>query len=135
MSFTSKAHGACSRLEPHPKFSRVIITFFPVISRFGSKSSSFKSSKRYGFKACFEIYVKYFAGIISSVLISERSKKSTFPPNAFIILPLIDWWICYCTCNSCSCCRCRTHKVNHSTFSHSTIKVSVCSRCTNFTFC
>ena len=45
MPFTSIAQGACSLSEPQPKFSLVIITFFPATSAFGLKPSSFKLAK------------------------------------------------------------------------------------------
>ena len=45
MPFTSIAQGACSLSEPQPKFSLVIITFFPATSVFGLKPSIFKSQK------------------------------------------------------------------------------------------
>src|SRR3989339_1164050 len=90
MPLTSRTHGACSLLDPHPKFARVIMTLFPAQSAGPEKLGNFRSSRIWGFNASFETSVRYFAGIISSVLISDLSRNNTRPEKFFIYTFLTD---------------------------------------------
>src|SRR6266516_5313951 len=85
MSLTSNTQGACSREEPQPKLERDAMTRAALVfSPFGSKPGSLRSSSRYGFRSSLVISVRYLDGMISSVLMSERSRNRAGPPKVFI---------------------------------------------------
>ena len=78
---SSIAHGACSRLDPDPKFGPVIRIDAPAYrGSFNTKSGSLRhSSNRNGPKPVRSIRFRYCAGMIWSVSTSARSNGTAVP--------------------------------------------------------
>ena len=79
--FTSRAHGACSRDEPHPKFLPAAI-ISPGLTLLANSTSA--SSMQWDASSGLEVVFRYLAGNISSVLTSSPN-LCTFPLYAIYI--------------------------------------------------